>query len=282
MERERRPHYYEDSPLHKTSAKGFAHFFWGASKLHNLISIEICVCSVDEIFIIISILSIYGLVFSQVYVRFEMKRGLSASESWENRCCRCESDGKETPYPGKRACHVTCGPCLYPDNPKCASCEIVGHCRLALDYLKSINPEARKGCYFEEQLSGEETLYHTLDFVNAQQHLVNTLGERKYLTTLDEANSRKAKPFTEMKNLVQVLRKPSISPEKAKELLERAKARNRILVELINRGPSTIGELSKPTGMEKSKLLRHLTAMRQDGKIAVVSERDNQPVYDSL
>jgi DNA-binding transcriptional ArsR family regulator len=211
-----------------------------------------------------------------------VERGLSASESWENRCCRCEGDVKETPHPGKRACHVTCGPCLYPDNPKCASCEIVGHCRLALDYLKSLNPEARKGCYFEEQLSGEETLYHTLDFVNAQQHIVNTLGETKYLTTLDEANSRKAKLFTEMKNLVQVLTKPSISPEKAKELLERAKARNLILVELINRGPSTIGELSKPTGMEKSKLLRHLTAMRQNGKITVVSERDNQPVYDSL
>jgi DNA-binding transcriptional ArsR family regulator len=155
---------------------------------------------------------------------------------------------------------------------------------LALDYLKSINPEARKGCYFEEQLSGEETLYHTLDFVNAQQHLVNTLGEREYLTTLEEASARarKARLFTEMKNLVQVLTKPSISLEKAKELLERAKARNLILVELINRGPSTIGELSKPTGMEKSKLLRHLTAMRQDGKITVVSERDNQPVYDSL
>ncbi len=207
---------------------------------------------------------------------------MSVSESWENKCCRCEGDvlSKEALRPGKRACHVTCGPCLYPDNPKCATCEIVGHCRLALDYLKSLESNGiKKGRYFEEQLSGEETLYHTLDFVNAQQNLVNTLGEKRYLKTLKESSSRKPKLFVEMKNLSQVLKKPAISPEKAKEIQERARERNVILVELINRGPSTIGELSKPTGMEKSKLLRHLTAMRQDGKVSVVGERDNQPVY---
>jgi len=208
---------------------------------------------------------------------------LSAPESWENKCCRCDDDVKETLYPGKRACHVTCGPCLYPDNPKCATCEIVGHCRLALDYLKSLNPNSfKKGCYFEEQLSGEETLYHTLDFVNAQQHLINTIGEKKYLDALKEANSRIAKLFIEMQSLVHVLKKPTINPEKVKKILERARERNLILVELINRGPSTISELSKPTGIETSKLLRHLTALRQDGKVSVVSERDNQPVYDLL
>jgi predicted transcriptional regulator len=206
---------------------------------------------------------------------------LSAAESWENKCCRCEGDVKELLYPGKRACHVTCGPCLYPDNPKCATCEIVGHCRLALDYLKSLNPNSfEKGCYFEEQLSGEETLYHTLDFVNAQQHLINTIGEKKYLDALKKSNSRIAKLFIEMQNLVHVLQKPTINPEKVKMILERARERNLILVELINRGPSTISELSKPTGMKTSKLLRHLTALRKDGKVSVVNERDNQPVYD--
>jgi len=206
---------------------------------------------------------------------------LSAPESWENKCCRCEGDVKEILHPGKRACHVTCGPCLYPDNPKCATCEIVGHCRLALDYLKSLNSSGfERGCYFEEQLSGEETLYHTLDFVNAQQHLMDTIGEKRYLDTLKVANLRRASLFIEMKDLAHVLKKPTISPEKAKEIQERARERNLILVELINRGPSTISELSKPTGMQRSKLLRHLTVMRQDGKVSIVSERDNQPVYD--
>jgi len=102
---------------------------------------------------------------------------MSKPESWENVCCRCNSEVKKMTHPGKRACHVTCGPCLYPDNPKCASCEIVGHCRLALDYLKSLNgAEVEKGQYFNEQLTGEETLYHTLSFVDAQQNLVKELG----------------------------------------------------------------------------------------------------------
>jgi len=207
---------------------------------------------------------------------------LSASESWENKCCRCEGDvlSKEALRPGKRACHVTCGPCLYPDNPKCATCEIVGHCRLALDYLRSLQPNGiKKGRYFEDQLSGEETLYHTLDFVNAQQNLVNTLGEKKYLKTLKVASARKCQLFVEMKNLSQALEKPTISQEKAREIKERARERNIIIVELVNRGPSTIGELSKPTGFEKAKLLKHLTALRQDGKVAIVGDRDDQAVY---
>jgi len=110
---------------------------------------------------------------------------MSKPESWENVCCRCNSEVKKMTYPGKRACHVTCGPCLYPDNPKCASCEIVGHCRLALDYLRSLN-DAEKGQYFNEQLTGEETLYHSLSFVNAQQQLVEKLGEERYLEELKE------------------------------------------------------------------------------------------------
>jgi len=115
---------------------------------------------------------------------------MSKPESWENVCCRCDGDAKETVHPGKRACHVTCGPCLYPDNPKCASCEIVGHCRLALDHFKSVKPDGvEKGCYFNEQLTGEETLYHTLELVNGQQRLVNEHGEKQYLEELKKANS---------------------------------------------------------------------------------------------
>lgn len=114
-----------------------------------------------------------------------------AQESWENKCCRCEGDTKTNLYPGKRACHITCGPCLYPEDwGKCNSCEIVGHCRYALDHLKGLKDNVKKGCYFEQQLSGEETLYHTINFVNGQQQLIKTAGEKAYLENLKKTNAR--------------------------------------------------------------------------------------------
>jgi len=73
--------------------------------------------------------------------------------------------------------------------------------------------------------------------------------------------------------------KPTISPEKTKEMQERARERSLILQGIKTRGPSTIDELSKATGMEKSNLLKHLMAMRQFGKVLIVGERDNQLVY---
>lgn len=73
-----------------------------------------------------------------------------------------------------------------------------------------------------------------------------------------------------------------VNPEKAKEMQERTKERNLIVQEIKSRGPSTIDELARSTGMEKSNLLRHLVAMRQFGKVSVVGERDNQLVYDLL
>jgi hypothetical protein len=113
-------------------------------------------------------------------------------ESWENKCCRCEGDVQVNPFPGKRACHITCGPCLYPEDwGKCSSCEIVGHCRLALDYLKSLKTNGiKKGCYFEQQLTGEETLYHIMNFVNGEQLLAKTFGEKAYLESLKKTNAR--------------------------------------------------------------------------------------------
>jgi DNA-binding transcriptional ArsR family regulator len=132
----------------------------------------------------------------------------------------------------------------------------------------------------QEQLSGDETLYHTLDFVDAQQHLIQTLGEEKYLDALKETNSKSIKLFTEMRNLTLALVKTSINTEKVKQIQERTKERNLILAELINRGPSTIAELTDPTGIEKPKLLKHLSVLRQDGKVSIVTERDNQPVYE--
>jgi hypothetical protein len=113
-------------------------------------------------------------------------------ESWENKCCRCEGDVQVNLRPGKRACHLTCGPCLYPEDwDKCSSCEIVGHCKYALDYLRSLKTSGiKKGCYFAQQLTGEETLYHTMNFVNGQQLLVKMNGEKTYLENLKKANAR--------------------------------------------------------------------------------------------
>lgn len=117
---------------------------------------------------------------------------MSVTKSWENECCRCEGDVKVNLHPGKRACHVACGSCIYPaDWSKCVSCEIVGHCSYAVEYLKSLKPNGiRKGCYFQGQLTGEETLYHTLQFVNGNQHVINSLGEKAHLEDLKKANSK--------------------------------------------------------------------------------------------
>lgn len=73
--------------------------------------------------------------------------------------------------------------------------------------------------------------------------------------------------------------KPKIDPEKTKEMQERSKERNLIVREMKNQRSSTVEELSKTTGIEKSKLLKHLIAMRQFGKVQVVGERDNQLAY---
>jgi hypothetical protein len=60
-----------------------------------------------------------------------------------------------------------------------------------VEYLKSLKPNGiRKGCYFQGQLTGEETLYHTLQFVNGNQHVINSLGEKAHLEDLKKANSR--------------------------------------------------------------------------------------------
>jgi hypothetical protein len=59
--------------------------------------------------------------------------------------------------------------------------------------LKSLKPNGiKKGCYFKDQLTGEETLYHTLAFVNGQRHLMKTSSEEKYLEELKKANARSA------------------------------------------------------------------------------------------
>ena len=73
--------------------------------------------------------------------------------------------------------------------------------------------------------------------------------------------------------------KPTISPEKAREMQDRAKERSQILKEIKNQGPLTLDELSKTTGIDREKLFKHIIAMRQFGKIAIAGERNNQLVY---
>jgi predicted transcriptional regulator len=77
-----------------------------------------------------------------------------------------------------------------------------------------------------------------------------------------------------------VSEKPKIDPARAKEMQERNRERGLIVREIKSQGPLTIDELSKATGLEKSRLLRHVIAMRQFGKLQVVGERNEQLTYD--
>jgi predicted ArsR family transcriptional regulator len=70
-----------------------------------------------------------------------------------------------------------------------------------------------------------------------------------------------------------------MSPEKAKEIQERNKERNLIVQALKNQGSSTVEEIAKTTGIEQSRVLRHLIAMRAFGKVQIEGDRDNQIVY---
>jgi predicted transcriptional regulator len=73
--------------------------------------------------------------------------------------------------------------------------------------------------------------------------------------------------------------KSTFDLEKSREIQERNKERTLIIQEMKNRGASTIDELANFTRMEKTKLFRHLVAMRQFGKVSIVGERDGQLVY---
>ncbi len=73
--------------------------------------------------------------------------------------------------------------------------------------------------------------------------------------------------------------RPNVSPEKAKEMQDRIKERNLLLKEIKSKGSMTVSELSKATGIEKRKLFKHMIAMTQFGKVSVIGQRDDQPVY---
>jgi hypothetical protein len=54
-----------------------------------------------------------------------------------------------------------------------------------LAHLKSL-----KGCFFDQQLTGDESIYHTMNFVNGQQQIMKTTGEKAYLDGLKKANAK--------------------------------------------------------------------------------------------
>jgi hypothetical protein len=57
--------------------------------------------------------------------------------------------------------------------------------------LKSLKGNGiKKGCYFDQQLTGDESLYHTINFVNGQQQIMKTTSERAYLESLKKANAK--------------------------------------------------------------------------------------------
>jgi hypothetical protein len=67
----------------------------------------------------------------------------------------------------------------------------VGHCAYALAHLKSLKENGiKKGCFFDQQLTGEESIYHTMNFVNGQQQIMRTSGEKAYLESLRKANAK--------------------------------------------------------------------------------------------
>jgi len=74
-------------------------------------------------------------------------------------------------------------------------------------------------------------------------------------------------------------KKRKIDREKLKPIYERRKIRELITGELRARGPSTIPELSKATGLETDKLVMHMIALRQFGHVSIVGEKDDQLIY---
>jgi DNA-binding transcriptional ArsR family regulator len=55
--------------------------------------------------------------------------------------------------------------------------------------------------------------------------------------------------------------------------------RQMLLVELRDKGPLTMKELSESTGLARKQLLDHMLALRKRGAVTEVGERENEYVY---
>jgi len=74
-------------------------------------------------------------------------------------------------------------------------------------------------------------------------------------------------------------KKRKIDKEKLKPIHKRRKIRELIKNELKARGPLTIPELSKATGMETDKVVMHMIALRQFGHVSIIGEKGDQLTY---
>ncbi len=74
-------------------------------------------------------------------------------------------------------------------------------------------------------------------------------------------------------------KKRKIDKEKLKPIHERRKIRELIIKELKAQGPTTVPELSKATGLETDKVVMHMIALRQFGRISIIGEKDDQLIY---
>jgi len=74
-------------------------------------------------------------------------------------------------------------------------------------------------------------------------------------------------------------KKGKIDKAKAKAMAEYRKERGLILKEIKNRGPLTIPEISKATGLQESDIFKHVTTLTQFGKASIVGEKDGYAAY---
>jgi biotin operon repressor len=58
--------------------------------------------------------------------------------------------------------------------------------------------------------------------------------------------------------------------------------RQMLLVELRNKGPLTMKELSESTGLGRKQLLDHMLALRRRGAVTEVGEKENEYVYKAI
>jgi len=55
--------------------------------------------------------------------------------------------------------------------------------------------------------------------------------------------------------------------------------RQMLLVELMDKGPLTMKELSESTGLGRKQLLDHILALRKRGAVTEVGEKENEYLY---
>jgi len=76
-----------------------------------------------------------------------------------------------------------------------------------------------------------------------------------------------------------IRQKPTIDETKLKPIRDRNRERGLILKELRNRSPLTIEELSEATNLPKTRVLDHIIALRQLGRVATVGEKGDWFLY---